>query len=108
MRPSSASPGWGDAIKRSQMTDTLASAAKAQPHRLASSHAKPNLVGCVPHSQPRVWMLTARPDTAPRPHESLEDARADAIKTLSRGVGIVYQHEVEWHARPARSQIFFA
>ena len=111
MRPTSSSPlgvGFGDSLKRSKMVDTLATAAQATPSALASSRMRPNIAGCVPHSQPRVWLLNT--PTVPLPIEppSPEAAREAAVRALRRGVGIVYEREVSWHARPTLSQVFFA
>jgi len=108
---SSASPLFGDSLRQSQssssaclcwstrrlLVDTLAASA-SEPRALASSHSQPGLATRTPHVRPRVWL------PSPRPID--EDAvREEAIRTLRRGVGIVFAKEHKWHARPATSQM---
>ena len=57
-----------------------------------------------PHTpSARQWLLSVPP---PRP-ESPEAKREEAIRTLSRGVGICMQDEPRWSARPAITQVRF-
>ena len=92
------------------LVDTLASARHAT---LAGSRPRPGLPALTPRTPRREWLPSPPPALGPdpgpsgAPAASADAAVEEAIRTLRRGVGIVFAEEPRWHARPAVSQVSF-